>query len=136
LSAIAVPSPFVLAHLAAALLALGLGAWNLLAAKGTARHRWVGRAWVGLMLVVALSSFGITGLSAGVLGPGWLGWFSPIHLLSVFVLVAVPRALWAARRGDLAAHRSGMRQAYFLGLLLAGAFTLLPGRLLGRLVFG
>ncbi len=88
------------------------------------------------MLVIALSSFGITGLSRAALGPAWAGWFSPIHLLSLFVLVAVPRAMWAAMRGNIAAHRRGMRRAYFLGLILAGAFTLLPGRLLGLMLFG
>jgi uncharacterized membrane protein len=136
LTALAGESAFVLVHLAAALAALGLGAWQLLAAKGTERHRWVGRVWVVLMLVIALSSFGITGLAEGVLGPGWTGWYSPIHLLSLFVLVAIPRAVWAAMRGNIAAHQRGMKQAYFLGLILTGAFTLLPGRLLGRMLFG
>lgn len=126
----------VLVHLAAALAALGLGGWNLLAAKGTMRHRWVGRIWVVLMLVIALSSFGITGLSRAAMGPAWAGWLSPIHVLSLFVLVTVPRAMVAAMRGNIAAHRRGMRQAYLLGLVLAGAFTLLPGRLLGTMIFG
>ena len=39
-------------HLLAALLALGLGAVQLAAAKGTASHRRLGYLWAGMMAVV------------------------------------------------------------------------------------
>ena len=63
-------------HLPAALLALGLGAVQLAAAKGTASHRRLGYLWASVMAVVAISSFFIFELR--LWGP-----FSPIHLLSL-----------------------------------------------------
>jgi uncharacterized membrane protein len=123
-------------HLAGAFTAIGLGAWNLVAAKGTGRHRIVGRVWVSLMVLVAASSFWITGLSASLLGGAWRGWPSPIHLLSVLVLVTAPLALWSARAGRIVRHRRMMLQLYFLGLILTGMFTLAPGRLMHRALFG
>ena len=44
-------------------------------------------------------------------------------------------AVLAARRGQIARHR-GMMTGLYVGLLIAGAFTLIPGRLLHSLVFG
>jgi len=46
-------------HLSSALLALLLGAVVLSSPKGTRRHELLGRAWVALMVVVAVSSFWI-----------------------------------------------------------------------------
>ena len=40
-----------------------------------------------------------------------------------------------ARRGQVAAHRQTMRGLYLGGCLLAGVFTLLPGRFLGSLLW-
>tara|TARA_B100000214_G_scaffold306732_1_gene237827 strand:- start:247 stop:411 length:165 start_codon:yes stop_codon:yes gene_type:complete len=40
-------------HALAAIAAMVLGAAQLASAKGTARHRTLGRAWVGLMSYVA-----------------------------------------------------------------------------------
>ena len=88
--------PLVQVHATAALAALGLGAWQLAAPKGTLPHRWLGWAWFGPMLAVVLSSFGIT----GVRGPGQLCW---IHGLSLFTLAMLPLAVAHARRGRVAA---------------------------------
>ena len=60
-----------------------LGVVQLAGPKGTLPHRTLGYIWVGLMLVVAASSFAIQGMRQ--LGP-----FSAIHLLSVMVVVLVP----------------------------------------------
>ena len=57
--------------------------------------------------------------------------FSPIHLLSLFVAVQLPRAVVQARAGRIDAHRRTMRGMYLGGCVVAGAFTLLPGRFLG-----
>ena len=43
--------PVVALHMTAALLAVPLGGWLILRAKGTAPHRIAGRAYVALMLV-------------------------------------------------------------------------------------
>lgn len=118
--------PAVHIHLAATILALALGAFMLIRRKGTWSHRLLGWLWVALMLTAAISSFWITGLTGGG--------FSPIHILSVVVLVSVPAAIFAIRNGRVNAHRRAMQILFFSGLVLPGLLTLLPGRLLGRLM--
>lgn len=117
-------TPIIIAHVATAGAALVLGGIALASRKGTRLHRLLGRLWVGLMLVTALVSFGIQ----------TRGHFSAIHILSVITLVGVSAAVFAAARGRINAHRRGM-QATYISLAIAGAFTLLPGRLLGDLVW-
>lgn len=113
-------------HLLAVIPALPLGGYVLLRRKGDALHRALGRAWGGLMVLAALSSFGLHGMTGNL---------SPIHLLSVVVLVMIPRGVIQAKRHQMAAHRRTMSLTY-LGLAIAGLFTLLPGRLLGSWLFG
>ena len=45
-----------------------------------------------------------------------------------------PLGVWLARKGRVRAHRGAMTGLY-AGLVIAGAFTLIPGRLIGNLVF-
>ncbi|WP_348643363.1 DUF2306 domain-containing protein [Mesorhizobium sp. B2-7-1] len=97
--------------------------------KGTTRHRVLGHAWVALMLVIAMSRFWIQQIR--LVGP-----FSPIHLLSILVLVTVPLAAWYAHTHKVAAHRSAMIKLYLFALVGAGIFTLLPGRIMHAVVFG
>lgn len=106
-----------------------LGAVQLARPKGGVLHRQIGLAWAGLMIAVALSSFWIHEFR--LIGP-----FSPIHLLSLLTLGSVTAAIWAARTGRINRHRQIMRQLYFLALVLTGAFTMLPGRLMHSVVFG
>ncbi len=120
--------PLVQLHATAALAAFALGAWQLAAPKGTLPHRTVGWAWVVLMAAVALSSFGITG------GRG-AGRFSWIHGISLFTLLALPVAVTHVRRGRTESHRWLMVGLFLGALVITGAFTLLPGRLMGRIVF-
>lgn len=120
-------SPALLVHLATAIPAIPLGGWLLLRRpKGDRLHRLVGRLWVALMLTTAAASFWLTGLTGGL---------SPIHFFSVFAPLSIARAIYAARRGNMAAHRYSMLGAY-LGLLTAGVFAFVPGRLLAGLAFG
>ena len=115
-------TPTILIHLAAALAALGLGAAVFLRRKGTSVHRVLGRAWVGLMLVTAISTY-------------WIrtsGGFSWIHGLSVISLAALARAVYLALTGNIRRHQRVMKALYFGALIVAGAFTLLPQRLLGH----
>ena len=120
-------TPVVAVHVAAALLALGLGALVFLRRKGTATHGWMGRAWAGLMLVTAISTIWITGDD---------GKYSWIHGLSVFVALAVPLAVFYAMRGNIVRHRSLMTGLHIGALVVAGGFSLSPGRLLGKTVWG
>jgi uncharacterized membrane protein len=116
-------------HAFAALAAFAVGVVQLVGPKGTLTHRTIGYTWVGLMLVVAGSSFAIHGMRQ------W-GAFSAIHLLSVVVLVLLPLAILAARRHHVGTHRWAMIALFAGALVIAGAFTLLPGRIMHRVVFG
>ncbi len=118
-------TPVIVIHLATALAALGIGSLLFLRTKGTASHRLLGRAWASLMLVTAISSFWIRAS----------GSFSWIHGLSVFTLIALAGGVYYAVKGRIGAHRKTMQGLYFGGLIVAGAFTLMPERLLGRMVW-
>ena len=122
-------SPVIQIHAAAALAALALGALQFALPRGGGRHRAMGQIWVGLMAVVALSSFGISGLRQ--VGP-----FSWIHLLSLYTLFALVRTVLYARQGKITAHRWTMIGLYLGALVVTGLFTLLPGRIMGHVVFG
>jgi uncharacterized membrane protein len=115
-------------HVAAVLPAAVLGAYILLNRKGTPRHRLFGKIWMVLMVVTSLSSFFIHGINL------FFG-FSPIHLLSVFVLVGVWRAISAARAHNIRAHKAAVIGMYLGGIVGAGLFTLIPGRLMNAVVF-
>jgi len=120
--------PAIQLHLAATLAALVLGIVMLARRKGTLSHRRLGWLWVGLMAVAALSSFFIRTINPGS--------FSPIHILSVLTLLALPAGIYAIRRGDVRRHRWTMIGLFTGGLVIAGIFTLLPSRLLGHVFFG
>ncbi len=119
----------VVVHASAALSALVIGGYQLFAGKGTGGHRAIGYVWTSLMMLVALSSFWIHDIRQ--FGP-----FSVIHVLSAYVAVGLPLAILAARRGSIKRHKSSMQGLYLGGLIVAGVFTLSPGRVLGKLVFG
>lgn len=122
-------APAIQIHVATALVALLLGTYLLIAPKGTGTHRMLGRIWIGVMVVTSLSSFFIHSLRL------YFG-FSPIHILSVLTLIGSWQAVVAARAGRIAEHRRHVGNLYSLALLTAGAFTLLPGRLMHKLLFG
>jgi uncharacterized membrane protein len=116
-------------HAFAAMAAFALGVVQLAGPKGTLPHRTLGYIWVGLMLMIAASSFAIQGIRQ--VGP-----FSAIHLLSVMVLVLAPMAVLAARRHKVSTHSRAMVGMFAGALVIAGLFTLLPGRIMHRVVFG
>jgi uncharacterized membrane protein len=122
-------APAIPLHAFAAMTAFALGLVQFAAPKGTLPHRTLGWIWVGLMFVVALSSFWIHGIR--MVGP-----FGPIHLLSIFTLVIVPLGVWRAHTHRVAAHRGIMIFTFAGALVIAGLFTLLPGRIMHQVVFG
>ena len=115
----------VLAHPASVMLALPLGAAQLLLPKGTVRHRVVGYVWIALMVFTALASFAVHGLNPGGL--------SPIHGFSAATLVAAPLIVVFARTGKVGRHRQAALGLIIGGLVIAGLFTFLPGCILGDL---
>jgi len=122
-------APAMPVHAFAAMTAFMLGIVQLAAPKGTLPHRTLGWIWVCLMLAVAISSFWIHAIR--LVGP-----WSPIHLLSIFVLITVPLAVWKAHRHQVADHRRIMISIFSGALVIAGLFTLLPGRIMHAVVFG
>jgi len=122
-------APAVPLHAFAAMAAFVLGIVQFAAPKGTLPHRTVGWIWVALMAVVAASSFWIHQIR--LVGP-----FSPIHLLSIFTLLMLPLAIWRAHTHRVAAHRVMMILIFAGALVIAGLFTLLPGRIMHQVVFG
>lgn len=129
-----VPS-LVWVHLATILTATALTPVMLLRGKGTRSHRKLGYVWVGAMLMTAVTSLFFNTGTRGGLGV-FTGDVSPIHLLSVFVLVMVPMIVVRARRHDRAGHESAVRGMVIGALLIAGFFTFPFQRMLGAWLFG
>lgn len=121
---------FIIAsHAIAALAALLLGGVQLAAPKGTLPHRTFGYVWAALMLYIAIGGFWISELQV------WGRW-SPIHILSGVVVVAVPYAVWRAHRHEVTSHKYTMVSLFVLALVVTGLFTLWPGRTMHAVVFG
>jgi uncharacterized membrane protein len=117
-------------HLWSALVALGLGPVAIYRRRRDIWHKSAGYVWVVAMVVVAASAFWIEGSILPVAGG-----FGAIHALSLVVLFSLWRGVGAVRAGDHAAHAVWMRSLYRQALILAGTFTLLPGRTLNQLLF-
>ena len=117
------------AHAFAAMAAFVLGIVQFAAPKGTLPHRTLGFVWMALMILVAVSSFRIRGIRL------WGPW-SPIHLLSIFVLLMVPLAVWHAHRHNVRGHALTVIGVFIGGLVIAGGFTFVPGRLMHAVVMG
>jgi uncharacterized membrane protein len=122
-------SPVIQIHAGAAILALLVGAVVLFRRKGNRPHRQLGKLWVGLMALVALSSFFIWTIRL------W-GVFSPIHLLSILTLFLLWRGVSHARAHNIRLHMRTMRYTYVLALVISGLFTFYPGRIMSKVAFG
>ena len=122
-------APVIPLHAFVAMAAFALGLVQFAAPKGTLPHRTVGWIWVGLMAIVAVSLFGIHQVRGG---RSW----SLIHLLSILTLAMLPLAVWRAHTHRVAAHRRIMIILFTGALVITGLFTLLPGRIMHRVVFG
>lgn len=116
-------------HAIGAMAAIPLGLAQFFLPMNPTRHRILGWTWVAVMAAVAGTSFFIHELR--LVGP-----WSPIHLLSIFTLGALVLAVAYARRGRIRQHRRTMMGMYVGGLVLAGLFTLVPGRLMHGVLFG
>ncbi len=122
-------SPAIQFHAFAAMSAFVLGLVQFAAPKGTLPQRTLGGIWVALMFVVAISSLLIHELKV------WGAW-SPIHLLSIFTLIMLPLGVWRAHHHQVQAHRWTMISIFIGALVIAGLFTLVPGRIMHAVIFG
>ncbi len=129
LSPLIAAAPAIQIHAFAAMAAFVLGVVQLAAPKGTLPHRTIGWIWVALMVAVSVSAFFIHEIRL------WGQW-SPIHFLAVFTLTALPLAVWYAHSHAVRKHRDVTVSLFIGALVIAGAFTLLPGRIMHAVVLG
>jgi uncharacterized membrane protein len=108
-----------------------IATYMMLIKKGTAQHKFLGRIYMVLMLFTAM----VTLFMSAQVGPTLFDHFGFIHLLSVLVLYSVPSAYFAIKAGDVKKHKLNMIGLYIGGMVVAGGFTLVPGRFLGDLIF-
>ncbi|MGY0216509.1 DUF2306 domain-containing protein [Endozoicomonadaceae bacterium StTr2] len=119
-------------HLGTVIPAAITGTWLLASRKGTAGHKTAGKVYLLLMLATAI----VTLFMPAQVGPALFQHFGYIHLFSLLALYSVPAAWFAARRGDIRTHRNTMVGLYCGGILIAGSFAFMPGRLLHAWLFG
>ena len=125
----------IYSHIALALAAVPVGLFIFLSKKGTAQHKLVGSVWVVIMLIVSLSAILIHEINPGR--------YSLIHLLIPWTIGSLIYSIWNIKRFKKTrqikyrqAHMYSMIGVYIGALLVAGAFTLLPGRFLYGVFFG
>jgi uncharacterized membrane protein len=127
-------TPLIAVHMSAAITAVLLGPFALWARLGrTTRprlHRALGYAWVTCMVAAALSAVFIRDFNL----PNLAG-YTPIHLLIPLTFFSLYRAFQYLLAGNFQGHRKSMQWLYFSACLVAGAFTLLPGRYLGHWIW-
>ncbi|AWX43555.1 hypothetical protein HME9304_00544 [Flagellimonas maritima] len=109
-----------------------LGAYLLIVKKGTKYHRSIGKIYMILMFFTAFISLFLP----AQVGNQFLNHFGFIHLFSFLTLYTVPTAIMAIRRGKIKVHKRKMILLYFGALIIAGGFTLAPGRYLNEVFFG
>ena len=116
-------------HVASVMVAIVLTPIQLILKRGSEAHRWVGRGWMIAMALTALSSFFISTIPS--FGP-----FSLLHVLSVLNLAGLAYAYRAARQGEVGAHSWAVISLVISALIVPGIFTLFPGRIMYKVVFG
>ena len=116
-------------HAIAAMLAIILGGVQLYMNKGSVTHKLLGYIWVGLMLIVSVSSFFIHEIKLWNI-------YSPIHLLSAWTIFSLGLAIYYVRISNIKRHKYVMIMIYVFALVLTGFFTFMPGRVMHQIVFG
>jgi len=127
-------SIIIFLHAVCAFVSFLLGTYVLLNPKGTPRHMQIGRIYLGLMVFVSLSALLIREIDDNS--------YSVIHILIPLTLALLAISIISVRRFRitrnsklLMRHKITMIFTYVGGLVIAGAFTLAPGRILHRLIF-
>lgn len=121
-------SPAIQIHAATAFVALGLGIVMWLRPKGTTGHKFVGRAFVVLMIITALSAVFIRQINNGSFS--WIHIFVPVTFLGAW------QAITRIRRKNVKGHISAVKGMFFGALIIPGIFSFMPGRTLWMVFFG
>jgi len=116
-------------HAIMAMIAIILGGIQLSMKKGGPIHKLLGRIWVGLMLIVAITSLFIHEIKLWSV-------YSPIHLLSLWTIFILGVGIYYVRVGNIKRHKQIMIATYFFALILTGFFTLVPGRVMHQILIG
>lgn len=112
-------------HVAGAISSFVLGTIIMVQPKGSKMHRQLGWAWVATMSVAALASIFIRGG----------GQFSWIHGFTAVTLIVLPIGVALARAHKAKLHARFMTALFLGGMLGAGLFTFLPGRMMWEMFF-
>ena len=111
-----------------------MGTYVLLNPKGTPKHMQFGRIYLGLMVFVSLSALFIREINGH--SYSLIHVLIPVTLISLYVAVRSIKRFRITREPKLLMrHKITMIFTYVGGLVIAGAFTLAPGRVLHRLIF-
>ena len=137
-------APVVQVHFFAAVIALALGVVQFVAPKGTLPHRTIG--WIWLVVMVSASLFIRDRFMWGPFSSHvcmvpskselWLARCGALHTLSIYALLALPYAALHARRGNIKLHGWTVFSVFFGAVVIAGAFTFQPQRILHAIFFG
>lgn len=119
-------------HLATVLPAVVLGAVVFIMKKGTPKHRLIGKIYMLCMMATAIIALGMP----AHVGPRIFNHFGWIHSFCFLTIYSIPMSLYAIRKGNIRRHKTGMIMLYVGAILIAGGFTLAPGRYLHTLLFG
>lgn len=112
--------PMGLAHLIIALMAIVFGTLVILSRKGTRKHKWLGRAYLGSMVAVNVSAFLIYELFGGFGLFHWMALFSLLTVLAGYFPVRLRRADWK------------IKHAYFMSGSYVGLLAALAAEVLTR----
>ena len=115
-------------HLITVIPAIPLGTYVILSRKGGARHKLLGKIWLSLMFVTAISTIFIRNVNDGQ--------FSWIHAFTLLTFIAIPQAIVSARQGKIEAHKKHLRNFFIGALVIAGLTAFAPGRTMWQWVFG
>ena len=128
-------------HAFFALAAVPVGLYIFFKKKGTNQHRFIGRVWVSFLLIVSVTALFITSpMTDTIFNPRLYSW---IHLLIPYTIGALIYSIYSIRQFKKTrlekhknAHMRSMIGLYFGALVVAGAFTLMPGRMFHEILFG
>ena len=122
-------------HAALALLAIPLGLYIFITKKGTKNHRILGRTWVTVLIIVSLTAVFIQTINPEQ--------YSLIHLLIPYTIGSLIYSIWNINKFKKTKierykikHKHSMIGVYIGALLIAGAFTFMPGRFFHEIIFG
>ena len=131
-------APWVIqVHAIGAIMAFFLGIVQFIAPKGTFPHKTTGVIWLLIMTAVATTSI--------VIRPSVLGydlpitqWFSFIHLFTILTFYGIIGGSLMLLRGgeNMKYHYKPFRGIFISGLVIAGGFAFLPGRIMHKVAIG